>query len=196
MPRKPDARLEGRILDAAYHLWTHGGEEALTMRAVARAARTTTPTLYQRFRDKEILLKLLRAHALEKLVGALEPGDTAAGTCRQFLEFAQRHPNEYRLLAADWAVRLSRKDRKPSFELIKSRLAADLGGTPEEQTRLALALGEILHGTAMMLLAEGVHDKVAKELRKACVAACESLIQNASREPGRWKSGDIEAAEE
>ncbi|HTV57878.1 MAG TPA: helix-turn-helix domain-containing protein [Verrucomicrobiae bacterium] len=196
MPRKPDARLEGRILDAAYHLWTKGGEDALTMRAVARAARTTTPTLYQRFRDKDILLKLLRAHAVDKLVCALEPADTAAGTCRLFLEFAQRHPNEYRLLVADWAVRLSRKDRKPSFELIKSRLAKDLGGAPAQHTRLALSLGEILHGTATMLLAEGVHERVAKELRDACLGACESMIEHASREPARWKSTDIEGMQD
>ena len=43
MPRKADARLEGRILDAAYRIWSERGENALTMRAVARAARTTTP---------------------------------------------------------------------------------------------------------------------------------------------------------
>ncbi len=44
MPRKPDARLEGRILDAAYRMWSKRGERALTMRAVARASGTTTPT--------------------------------------------------------------------------------------------------------------------------------------------------------
>jgi hypothetical protein len=42
MPRKPDAALENRILDAAYKLWSKRGEDALTMRAVAKAAGTTT----------------------------------------------------------------------------------------------------------------------------------------------------------
>src|SRR6267378_1571293 len=53
MPRKADALLEGRILDAAYHIWSRRGEPALTMRAVAGASGTTTPTLYERFSNKE-----------------------------------------------------------------------------------------------------------------------------------------------
>ena len=196
MPRKRDARTEGRILDAAYLLWTKGGEHALTMRAVARAARTTTPTLYERFRDKKDLLDLLRAHALSNFLHALEPADSAVGTCRRFLEFAGGHPNEYRLLVADWAVRLSRKDKKPSFELIKNRLARDLGGNPEQHAQLALALGELLHGTATMLLAEGVQEKVARELRHACLTACEALIEHAAAAPRRWKSPTGPAARE
>ena len=43
MPRQPDPELEGRILKAAQVLWKRGGDHALTMRAVARAARTNTP---------------------------------------------------------------------------------------------------------------------------------------------------------
>ena len=183
MPRKRDAELEGRILEAAYGLWERGGEGALTMRAVARAAKTTTPTVYERFRDKRDLLELLRRHARGKLVEALEPAPNAAETCRCFLEFARSHPNEYRLVTADWAVRLSRKETKPSYELIKRRLANDLGGEPEEHARLALALGELLHGTAIMLLVEGVHERVATELRHACMAACGTLIQHAA---GAW----------
>ncbi len=68
MPRKADAQLEDRILDAAYELWSKRGEKALTMRAVARAAGTTTPTVYKRFEDKRDLLALLRERALNKLV--------------------------------------------------------------------------------------------------------------------------------
>ena len=39
MPRKPDVALEGRIVDAAYRIWSQQGEGSVTMRAVARAAR-------------------------------------------------------------------------------------------------------------------------------------------------------------
>ncbi len=178
MPRKPDAELEGRILDAAYHLWSKRGGKALTMRAVAKAAGTTTPTMYQRFQDKRDLLVLLRSRALDKLVATLQPPGSAAATCRRFLEFASTHPNEYRLLTADWAAKLSREEPKPTFDLIKKRLAAELGGAPEEHARLALALGAIVHGTATMLLAEGVHENVSRELRGACHEACEALIQH------------------
>lgn len=186
MPRARDASTEGRILDAAFQLWTKGGERALTMRAMARAAGTTTPTVYARFRDKKDVLRQLRAHAIEDLVNALEEAGSAADTCRLFLDFAAAHPNEYRLMVVDWAARLSRKEPKPTFELIKSRLARELGGEPSDHVRLALALGEVLHGAATMLLTEDVHAKVASNLRQACLTACEALIEHASASPGRW----------
>ena len=43
MPRHPDPDLEERILKAAHALWRRGGDKALTMRVVARAAGTNTP---------------------------------------------------------------------------------------------------------------------------------------------------------
>jgi len=39
MPRKADTALEGRIVDAAYRLWSQEGEAALTMRAVQQDRR-------------------------------------------------------------------------------------------------------------------------------------------------------------
>ena len=58
MPRHPDLEVEGHVLDAAYRLWRSKGERGLTMRAVAREAETTTPTVYQRFKDKREILDL------------------------------------------------------------------------------------------------------------------------------------------
>jgi AcrR family transcriptional regulator len=185
MPRTPDAELEGRILDAAYRLWSKGGSRAVTMRAVADAAETTTPTVYDRFRDKRDLLALLHKRALEKLVAAIEPAHGPLATCRAFLDFAVTHPNQYRLLAADWAAKLGRNEPKPTFDLIKKRLAAKLGGKPEHHARLALALGALIHGTATMLLAEDVHEKISRELRAACLEACEGLIAGAAHRRNR-----------
>ncbi|HXN72049.1 MAG TPA: TetR/AcrR family transcriptional regulator [Candidatus Acidoferrales bacterium] len=180
MPRKADAELENRVLEAAYKLWSKSGEKGLTMRAVAKAARTTTPTMYQRFRDKNDLMMLLRKRALEKLVSVLQPACSPAATCGRFLDFASSHPHQYRLVTADWAVRLSDREPRPTFELIKRRLAVQLGGGPEEHARLALALGALIHGTATMLLAEGVHDRVSRQLRSTCNEACDTLIQSAA----------------
>src|SRR5258706_6246436 len=55
MPPVADKHLEERILKAARRLWRTCGERGLTLRAVAREADTTTPTLYKRFRNKEAL---------------------------------------------------------------------------------------------------------------------------------------------
>jgi AcrR family transcriptional regulator len=179
MPRKPDAQLESRILDSAYRLWSAGGEEALTMRAVARAARTTTPTVYQRFRDKKDILEMLRRRAQQKLFSAVEPSRSLAEFCERYFDFALGHKNEYELLRANWAVRLMKEEPRPTFELLKKRLAERLGGDPEQHMRLALALTAIAHGTATILLPEGVHSRINRELRDICAEAWESLVESA-----------------
>lgn len=179
MPKKPDAQLEGRILNAAYDLWRNGGEQSLTMRAVAKAAATSTPTVYQRFRDKGDLLEVLRGRALQELTAAIQPSKSAGEVCARFLGFAIAQPNLYRLLTVDWAARLSRKERKPSFELIKARLAERLGGSPEDHAELAMSLGALVHGTATMLLTDGVDKKVSRDLQRICAEGCEALIEHA-----------------
>ena len=185
MPKKPDAQLEGRILNAAYRLWERGGEQSLTMRAVAKAAGTTTPTVYQRFRDKRKLMEVMRGRALQELIAAIEPAKSAEEVCARFLKFAMAHTNLYRLLTVDWAVRLSRKEPKPSFELIKARLSERLGGTPEEHAGLAMSLGALVHGTATMLLTSGVDEEVSRDLQRICAEGCQALIEHAENAPSR-----------
>lgn len=180
MPRKAEAGLEGRILDAAYKLWSERGEHALTMRALAKAAGTTTPTLYERFRDKHDLLELLRVRARQNLYAAIRSAESAVDACRRALEFTARHGNEYRLLTDGWAVRLSRKAPMPSVALMKQRLAEQLGGAEDDYTELTLALVALVHGTSLLLLAEGVHEDVARQLRRVCIESCEALIREAA----------------
>jgi AcrR family transcriptional regulator len=181
MPRKAEAGLEGRILDAAYKLWSERGEHALTMRAVAKAAGTTTPTLYERFRDKHDLLELLRTRARQNLYAAIRAADSAEDVCKRALEFTTRHGHEYRLLTDGRAARFSRKEPMPSVALVKQRLAEQLGGEAEEHTELTLALVALVHGTSLLLLAEGVNEDVSRQLRRVCLEACEALIREASR---------------
>jgi AcrR family transcriptional regulator len=180
MPRKADARLEGRILDAAYGMWSSRGEHALTMRAVARASGTTTPTLYERFSTKEELLSLLRRRARLNLFSAIKPSHTPAQACRRVLDFFVAHPNDYRLITEDWAIAFARKEHMPSFEFLKRRLAAQLGGKPAQHTPLALALVALLHGTATLLHSANIHQKISRDFRRACIFACEALILAAS----------------
>src|SRR5260370_3846038 len=115
MPRKPEARLEGRILDAAYRIWSPRGEHALPMRPVARASRTTTPTLYERFSNKEHLLSLLRRRARLNLFSAIKASRTPAQACRRVLDFFLAHPNDYRPITEDWATAFARKEDMLSY---------------------------------------------------------------------------------
>lgn len=181
MPRHRDARVEGNIVNAAYDLLETGGENALTMRAVAKRAGTTTPTVYHRFKDKRDLAELVRERAVQKLVKAITPAESPEDTCERLLDFAITNRNLYRLVTSDWAVRLGRSAPKPSFELIKKRLAERLGGQPDEHWEVAMALGALVHGTASMLLADGVEESIAKNLRRICIQNCETLIEHAER---------------
>ena len=180
MPRKADGRLEGRILESAYRLWSTRGEHALTMRAVARASGTTTPTLYERFSNKEDLLSLMRRRARLNLFSAIKPSRTPAQVCRRVLDFFVAHPNDYRLISEDWALAFARKEDMPSFEFLKRSLASQLGGEPDRHTPLALALVALLHGTATLLHSANSHQKISHDFRGACASACEALIHAAS----------------
>jgi AcrR family transcriptional regulator len=191
MPRKADAGLEGRILTAAYRIWRQRGEHALTMRSVARAAGTTTPTLYERFSNKGDLLSLLRHRARLNLFSAIKTARTPGEVCRRVLDFFIARPNDYRLISEDWAIAFARKEHMPSFEFMKQRIAAQLGGTPGQHTPLALALVALLHGTATLLLSADAHAKTSRDFRQACISACQALIRAASvactrsKHPGR-----------
>jgi len=188
MPRKADKQLEGRIIDAGYQLWSKGGERALTMRAVALAAKTTTPTLYERFRDKHDLIAFLRVRARERMFNALQPAKSTVEACRLGLEFALTNGNEYLLLTSDWAERLARGERMPSYEYLMEKLALDLGGEPSNYAKLARALIAQVHGTAVLLLGEGVEAGIAKEFKGVCLEACQTLIVCAGKRVGKATS--------
>src|SRR5260370_7769671 len=131
MPRKADARLEGRILDAAYRMWSERGEHALTMRAVASASGTTTPTLYERFSNKDDLLSLLRRRARVNLFSAMKSSRNSAQACRRALDFFAAHPNDFRLISEDWPLAFARKQHMPSFEFLNRLLPAHLAAIPD-----------------------------------------------------------------
>jgi AcrR family transcriptional regulator len=181
MPKKPDAQLEDRIINAAYKLWVEGGERALTMRAVARGARTTTPTLYERFKDKGDLLNAMRIRAQRRLFEAIKPARSIAEACRIALEFTVEHGHEYELVAKDWAARFARKEPTPSLDLIQVRLAEQVGGSPGDHAQLALALATLYHGASMMLVDERVPAETASAIKEACVAATNSLVASAGK---------------
>ena len=97
MPRQPDPELEARILEAADALWRRGGEKALTMRAVAKAARTNTPAVYRRFKDREHLIRGLLLRIVKRIREQFERGETVQGITEAYVDYALKSPNEYML---------------------------------------------------------------------------------------------------
>lgn len=179
MPRRPDVGVEGRIVDAAYRIWSQAGEPGLTMRAVARAAGTTTPTLYQRFRDKRDLKHFLEERARQKLYEALQPAKTGTDACRNALDFISSHMNEYRLLTTDWGIRYAENVPMRSYDYLKQVLAKELGGRAADHEELAFQLFALVHGTALLRPME--NETTAQALRDACLKACATLLKAAEK---------------
>jgi AcrR family transcriptional regulator len=189
VPRQPDPDLEKHILEAASRLWARGGEKSLTMRAVAKAAGTTTPTVYERFRDRGDILRALRLKTREELFNKLSRTRTLAQACQGYLEFALQHREAYGVLFDGIAQPPSLHEPWPSFNLFRQRLARRLGGTPRDQTRLMLSLWALMHGTAMLVNRGRAEGALRTQMSYACIDAFEAIIADAARSKGRMHAG-------
>ncbi len=190
MPRQADPELEQRILDAACRLWSRGGEKALTMRGVAKAAGTTTPTVYERYRDREDILRAVRLETRIELFAAVSPTRSLLQACRKYLEFALEHSHAYEVLFDGFAQPPSLHEPWPTFNLMRQRVAQRLGGSPRKHTRLMLSLWSLMHGTAMLMIRGGVSGPLRTQMIHACLDAIEAImVEGGTRSKGRACSG-------
>lgn len=179
MPRQPDPLLEQRILDAASRLWARGGEKALTMRAVAKASGTTTPTVYERYRHRDDILAALRLRTRKELFGALSRTQTLRQGVQGYIEFALAHSHAYEVLFDGVGKAPSLHERWPSFNLLRERLAERLEGSPRKYTRLMLSLWSLMHGTAMLIIRGHFEGPLRIQAIHACLDAIEGIVNTA-----------------
>lgn len=188
MPRHPDPNLERRILTAADALWRRGGQKALTMRAVAKAAHTNTPAVYRRFKDREDLLRGLLQRIVARIRSEFEQAQSLEEMAEAYLNFALTRPNEYQLFYSHaplmnprgrGKVRMPIRDSRPNFGFVEQAAAKELGGSADDYTELALQLWGLFHGIAMLLLSRTIPEGHEEELRQAGRAAAKLLIADA-----------------
>jgi len=178
MPRPVDQGLEKRILQAAQRLWHARGDKGLTLRAVAREARTTTTTVYKRFRNKEDLRFALAEQARRNLAKATIGAVRVQDVYRLYLHFAENHPREYRLLFGPaWVHVVGAGRPRPVKEWLQKQLAASYGGVPEDYGMVFDALFLLMHGAAS-LIAVAPGSRANKEAEQACIAICDLLLEN------------------
>ncbi len=189
MPRHADPDLEQRIVDAASRLWARGGEKSLTMRAVAKAAGTTTPTVYERYRDRDDILRALRIKTRRELFAALSRTHTLREAFEAHIEFALEHSHAYEVLFDGVAKPPSLHELWPSFNLMRERVARRLGGSPREHTRLMLAVWSLMHGTAMLIIRGGFEGALRSQTIHACLDAFDGILDSAARSKNRAHSG-------
>jgi AcrR family transcriptional regulator len=176
LPRHPDPDLERRILEAASRLWARGGEKALTMRAVAKMASTTTPTVYERYGHRDHILSALRIETRRALLESLRPARTLRQSAERYLQFALGHSHAYEVLFDGVAKPPSLYEAWPSFRLLRERVARELGGNPRQHTRLMLSLWSLMHGNAMLIIRGRFDGALRAQAVHACLDALDGVL--------------------
>jgi AcrR family transcriptional regulator len=120
-PRGEGRQLRKEIVRAAARLIAEdGGHDALTLRAVARAAGITAPSIYAHFADLDEVMKAVVEAQFEALVTRLrrsvtdieDPADRLRAACRGYVTFGLKQPNHYRVLFSAYPYRsATRSDR-------------------------------------------------------------------------------------
>jgi len=176
MPPIPDRHLEERILKAAHRLVRTRGVQGLTLRAVAHAADTTTPTLYKRFRNKEALRFALAGRFREELTAELLSCSSLEESHRRWLVYVESHPREYELLRLYWGHFISAP--RPVRSWMLTQLATRFGGEPQQYAAVHDAIFLLCHGTSTLLISSPDR-RVLEETRQICIRVCDELLRNA-----------------
>lgn len=177
MPPKKDLQLEERILKAAQRLWSAHGEHGLTLRAVAREAGTTTPSVYKRFRDKKALQVALALRFRQAINEECFSAPTLEEVYRHYVRFAEEHPHEYELLWLTWPEIFHPERPRPVRAWFLAQLANRFGGKPEDHARTFYALFLLSHGAATLLTIPG--DEAAhQDVRENFLSICDTIMRN------------------
>lgn len=189
MPRQPDPDLEKRILDAAWKLW-QGGDERLSLRALARAARTNTPAIYRRFKNRREIVRAMLLRFRRDFFETISSVPTLEAAAAPYLDFALSHPRQYELFFAhqhllrQWLPgrRTADREKNPAFFWGLEKLAEQLGGPPESHVPLVMSIWAIAHGTASLLLSGAIDPKLEAEMRSECQRTVGLLVREAAKQ--------------
>ena len=179
MPRSADPELPHRILKAADALWQSGGEEAVTIRAVASEASTTTPTVYSYYADREALLTALRSLVHQRFTAHLSKSRDFQDCCARHLEFGETHPRDYELLyGRGWLERVTPDVQSAEVERFANQLVR-AGVDKARATTAAYPILMMLHGVVMHRLLNKRQSAIGRAIRAACLDACQTLLESA-----------------
>lgn len=178
MPRTADRHLQDRILKAAQTLWRDRGQKGVTLRGVARAAGTTTTTMYKRFRNREALLAALADQAYQRLAAELTSAPTVEEVYRRHLRFAEKNPREYQLLfGAMWTEIFGPGRERPVESWFLNQLAARFGGEPQEYLYAHVVFFLVTHGAASLITYAPNH-RASTTVRESSIAVCDVLVNH------------------
>lgn len=177
MPRTPNVTLEGKIIAAAMRLLDRGGEEAVTLRAVAKEAGTTTPTIYERLEDRDRLMRRLARQGTEDILSVLAPCKTVEALFSAYLRETQQRPNRVGFSVRTFGERYVAGEEMPAFDLLKTRIAQEVGVTGSNCEDLALAIATLAFGTTQGMIAAGSDTRQAVQFQRSATRALRMLLK-------------------
>lgn len=177
MPRAADRNIEKRILAAARRLCHLRGVHGLTLRAVARAAGTTTPTVYKRFRNKAALQNAVATEIRQEMLEFVFAAPSVEQIYRRYLQSIEENFEDFEVLHGTQAQLLAPESGRPGKTRFLAELARRFGGNPEEYDLAFYALFLLCQGAANFLGA-GSSPDMRVEIREQCIAVCDLLIQH------------------
>ena len=183
--------LREALLNASVDLLRTRGVEALSLRAVARAAGVSQTAPYRHFKDRRALVAgvaqagfALMGTAIQRAVQAGEPGLPALRRgLTAYVRFAQDHPAEYRVM---FGPELAPRDDLPElnetaqrvFGLLRDAIARlQQGGALGEgdPSLMSITAWATLHGLVMLSL-DGQTAVTSRSLDALADAAAELLL--------------------
>jgi AcrR family transcriptional regulator len=177
MPRKADPNLEKVIVNAATRILDKRGIEAVTMRDVAQAAGTTTPTLYERFVDRDALLVAVLDHTAYEMVARMEVTRNVQAMCEEFLDYCVELPNRLDLVHKVWPRTVDADRKRPTYDLAVERLIKQHGHTKKNAEEIAQSIMAVLLGSALMMVGAGTKTKFAEDSRRRALKSVKKLCE-------------------
>ncbi len=145
------------------------------MREVARRARTTTPTLYERFKDRDALLWGLTFRVQAEILARVNKAKTAEEISKILFDFFVEFPGRLDLLTEYWPKFVISSHPKPVFEKVTRLLMEQRGCTSRGAQETAFSLMALLLGAAMLIRAAGEDSPITQQIRHSSLRAARVL---------------------
>lgn len=184
MARITDPDLEQHILRKSLALLDRRGPEALSMRSVAKAAGTTTPTLYDRFKNHENLLAAITRFLNQELLFRVAAEKSIEEMALAYIGYAAEYPSRYEFLYKQRAKVWETDAPKPIFEALKNQLAIQLKIPDAVLDETGLAVMALVHGSALFKIAMGAN-AAGGDVDKATRFALKRIVADGRKSKGR-----------
>lgn len=198
--RGDGGRLREELLEAAEALLDGGGEDAVTIRAVAQAVGVSVPAVYLHFANRLELLHTVCLGVWDDLGRRMSSTGTATADpfaelhrrSATYIRFGLDHPLRYSLVATGPATAATQQVADACFRFLRDTVqqCVDAGILLGDVTALTRAICACLHGAVSLLILQPPSnwpDDVAQFANDVATIACQGAagLSRTATTPGR-----------